>query len=82
MGLAPSSDWFNLFTAALVNIIEGMNKLMDNFLAMSRSIQVLEDTLEKFLQKCNEIGVKIGIKKLKMGRRMNFGGFIVSNIAG
>ena len=63
VGLAPSSDWFNAFTSVLVNGIEGMNKSMDHFLGHAESLAKLEETLETFLQRCKELGVRMTLKK-------------------
>ena len=82
MGLAPSSDWFNSFTSVLVNGITGMNKSMDDFLGTAESLEKLEEVLEEFLRRCEELGVRMSIKKFKIARRIKFGGFIVANIDG
>ena len=43
MGLSPSSDRLNTFTAALGEGLAGIDKSMDHFLAHASSIQGLED---------------------------------------
>ena len=82
MGLALLGDWFNRFTAALVTGIDGMNISMHDFLATANSIEKLEDCLEKFLMKCEDLGVKISTKKFKTGSKVKFGGFLVTNRKG
>ena len=79
MGLAPSSDWFNSFTSTLVQGIEGMSKLMYDFLGTANSLDKLEEILDKFLGKCEELGVKISTKNFKMGSKVKFRGLLVTN---
>ena len=43
---------------------------------------MLEKTLDIFLEKCEELGVQISTKKFKMGSRVKFGGFLVTNDKG
>ena len=82
MGLSPSSDWFNSFTAALLQGIEGMNKSMNAFLATAESLEKLEHTLDQNQTKCEELGVKISMKIFKMGSKVKFVGFLVTNDKG
>ena len=82
MGLAPSSYWFNTFMSALVQRIQGISKSMDYFFASANSLEKLEKTLDKFLRKCEELGVKIPMKKFKMGSKGKFGRFLVTNDEG
>ena len=56
-----------------------MNKSMDNFPATAESLEKLEKTLDQFLEKCKELGVKISTKKFKMGSKVKFGGLLVTN---
>ena len=51
MGLALSSNWFNAFTSALVQGVEGMSKSMDDFFESANTLEKLEETLDKFLTK-------------------------------
>ena len=67
MGLAQLSDQFNSFTAALVNVIGGINRSMKELFENTNSLEKLEDPLDKFLTKCKELRVKISMKKIKMG---------------
>ena len=59
-----------------------MNKSMDDFLATAESLEKLEKTLDQFLSKCEELGVKISTRKFKMGSKVKFGGFLVTNDEG
>ena len=78
MGLAPSSDWFNSFTSILCQGIAGISKSMDDFLASNRTLQGLEQTLDTFFKRCQQLGVKISKKKFKTGSKVKFGGVIVN----
>ena len=68
MRLAPSSDWFNAFTSALVQGVEGMSKSIDDFFGSANTLEKLEETLDQFLTKCEELGGNISTKKFKMTR--------------
>ena len=59
-----------------------MNKSMHDFLATAESLEKLEKTLNQFLENCEELGVKILTNKFKMGSKVNFGGFLVTNDEG
>ena len=59
-----------------------MSKIMDNFFGSANTLEKLEETMEKFLNKCKELGVKILTKKFKMGSKVKFGGFLETNKEG
>ena len=59
-----------------------MNKSMDDFLGTADSLEKLEETLDKFLTKCEDLGVKISTKKFKMGLKEKFSGFLVTHKEG
>ena len=67
MGLGPSSEWFNAFTSALVQGIEGMSKSMEDFFGSANTLEKLGETLDQFLTKCEELGMKIFTKKNQNG---------------
>ena len=69
MRLAPSSDWFNAFTSALIQGINGMAKSMDDFFWSANSLENLETVLDQFFEKCEELGVKNSTKKFKYGQQ-------------
>ena len=59
MDLSPSSNWFNAFTAALVDGLVGVEKSMDDFLALTSSVKALEGFLRKFFDNCKKLGAKM-----------------------
>ena len=42
MGLAPSGDWFNSFTQQLLAGLEGVEKSMEDYLAKTPTLDIIE----------------------------------------
>ena len=47
-------------------------------MASAATLDKLEEILDKFLSRCEDLGVKISSHKFKMGSRVKFRGFIVT----
>ena len=56
-----------------------MSKSMDDFFASANYLENVEKILDKFLDKCEELGLKIPTEKFKMGSKVKFGGFLITN---
>ena len=65
MGLVPMGDWFCFVTDLVTNGIPGLEKSVDDVLAVCESAEELETTLRTFLDRCKKHGVTLSRKKFK-----------------
>ena len=79
MGLNASSDeWCRRSDEALKGT-EGTIKLVDDILIHAQTLPILISRIKKVLDKCREHNLTISRKKFKVGNRVKFAGFIVSD---
>ena len=88
MGLKPSSDIFNINSDKAVRGLPGCLKSVDDILTQAKSYPELKSRLIKLFGRFERYNIKIKPSKLRIGRRVCFGGFevglmtafIVSNV--
>ena len=80
MGCNASQDHWNEYSdEVIIDFQEWAVKIVDDILIWAETLTELDDRLRKVLNKCREKGITISKKKLTMGERVKFAGYIVSS---
>ena len=79
MGLNALSDEWCYSSDALVQDLPFAQKIVDDILVEAPSYQVLFKRIWVILKRCEDMGVTISLKKLKVGSSLSFAGYIVSS---
>ena len=74
-----SVDQFNRITDDLILNVPNCLKLIDDVLLYGETIDELMDAFERLLRICDEKDVTLHPKKLAVGNRIRFAGYMVSN---
>ena len=77
MGLSPSGDIFCYRTDKAVQGLPGIKKQVDDCLASGKTVGGLEVSLVGLLDRCRTHNIKISKRKFKLGRSIEFGGFLI-----
>ena len=80
-GLYSSHDLFNLITDGTMKIDEEFNVLknVDDFCVYSDTLEGLEKQIEKLLQMCRKINLKLSPSKFSLSTATKFGGTVISS---
>ena len=80
-GLCSSQDLFNLITDGTTKIDEEFNVLknVDDFCVHSDTLEDLEKQIEKLLQMCRKINLKLSPSKFSLSTAVKFGGTVISS---
>ena len=63
----------------IVDFQQWCAKIVDDILIWAENLNDLEERVRKVLTKCRELGITISKKKLAIGKRVKFAGYIVSS---
>ena len=77
MGLCSSSDEFCNRSDAAVAGLPGVLKIVDDLLIQGEDLPQLYSRLRAVLQRCREAGLKMSLKKMKIGSQVKFAGYMV-----
>ena len=80
-GITSSSDFWNKITDGNCRIDTELQiiKNMDDFLIGGETIQELENKLNKLMEFCESINLKLAPSKMEVGREVTFGGCLISS---
>ena len=78
MGLAPSSDEWNIHSDKIIEGCEWARKIVDDILLWAHDYEELWARAKLILERCRELGVTISLKKLEYGSEIVFAGYTVS----
>ena len=79
MGLVSSGDHFISVTQELLKDLPGVTQLVDDCLIEADSLAELHDRLRQFLTRCRANNIGISRKKLQIGPKVTFGGYVIDN---
>ena len=77
-GCALSGDHFNKVTESLVEGIQGCIKLIDDILIFGQSIDEAFKSFEELLKRCKDKQFTLHPKKLQIGRKVAFAGYVIT----
>ena len=80
-GLCSSQDLFNLITDGTTKIDEEFQVLknMDDFCVYSDTLEGLEEQIDKLIQMCRKINLKLSPSKFSLSNAVKFGGTVISS---
>jgi hypothetical protein len=78
MGLNASGDEFCMRSDMAIQGLPGISKLVDDILVEGRTLGELKKRLHKLLTRCREHRIKLSLKKLEIGQKVEFAGHIIS----
>ena len=79
MGLSSTGDWWCHKSDAVIIGIPGSDKIVDDILLSSDTLDGLFEKIEQVLKRCQAAGLTIARKKMSIGTTVNFAGFIISD---
>ena len=79
MGLAPAADEWNRRSDECLLGLKGVAKIVDDILVMAPSKEKLLWRLRAVLLRCRKGGITLSKKKAKIGQKVNFAGYVVSD---
>ena len=82
MGLNSSGDAFCDETDSAFEGLAGTDKLVDDVLIQAKGTQQLEERVQAVLDRARDKGLTFSAKKLQIGRKVKFGGFILDATSG
>ena len=77
MGTSPSGDIFCYRTEKAVQGLPGVKKQVDDCLASGKNVGGLKESLVGLFDRCRSHNIKISKRKFKLGRSIEFGGFLI-----
>ena len=78
MGLNATGDEFNRRSDEAIHGLDGILKLIDDILVYASTLEELFQRVEAVLQRCQERNMTLSKKKLQIGKRLTFAGFVIS----
>ena len=78
MGLNASSDNWNIGSDAIIRGVKGTQKIVDDTLIQAPTKELLFDRIRTVLDRCRNLGITISRKKLMIGNKVDFAGFVIS----
>ena len=80
-GLCSSQDFFNLITDGTTKIDEEFQVLknVDDFCVYSDTLEGLEEQIDKLIQMCRKINLKLSPSKFSLSNAVKFGGTVISS---
>ena len=79
MGCCASQDHWNEYSdEVILDFQEWAVKIVDDILVWAETLSDLDERVRRILSKCRERGITISRKKLSMGTKVKFAGYIVS----
>ena len=77
-GCALSGDHFNRVTESLIENIRGCIKLIDDILIFGQNIDDVFHSFEQLLKRCKQKEFTLHPKKVQIGNKVKFAGFIIT----
>ena len=77
-GCALSGDHFNRVTESLIEGIRGCIKLIDDILIFGQTIAETFHSFEQLLKRCKEKEFTLHPKKVQIGNKVTFAGFVIT----
>ena len=77
-GCALSGDHFNRVTESLIEGIRGCIKLIDDILIFGQTIKETFEAFEELLKRCKEKEFTLHPKKLQIGNKVVFAGYVIT----
>ena len=78
MGLNASGDIWNECSDAVIEGVEGAQKIVDDILLQAKNVADMIEKLRKLFERCRELGIILSLRKLKIGKEVPFAGYIVN----
>ena len=78
MGLCSSSDEFCRRSDEAIQDLTGVQKIVDDILIHAPSKEILFERIRQVLERCRRHGITVSEKKLQVGTKVKFAGYIVS----
>ena len=77
LGLCSSGDWFCAKSDEAFRHIDGCQKLVDDCLLEGKDENELFERIELLLEAARTHGITLSLKKMQIGRKVKFGGYVV-----
>ena len=79
MGLKVTQDWWNRLSDVMTYGFDFCAKIVDDVLAWSDTVDELKERMRSILQRCRERGITVSKRKMQIGQKVEFAGYIVSS---